>query len=365
MTVLAAYYSPRTPVSAIPAGSLTDVIYAFGEPDDDNLCRAPGTFALQHFAELRDLRSKYPHLRLLISIGGYGAAPQYSDIALTPQSRAAFARSCIAQYIQGAGFDGIDLDWEFPVSGGPPQIPRRPQDRANATALFQELRRQLDALGAARRRHYYLTAAIPGGRWQNGGAYDVEQSYDLGAVARFVDWLNVMTYDMNNIFSPVSGFNAPLYEDPADTEPARERSWNNVSASVSYFEQQGVPAQKIVVGMAFYGRGFTGVSPQNAGLYSKYTDGYPEIAWRAIKQRFLPDPAWSRHWDDAAKVPWLYNAQTQTFLTYDSPRSLALKGDFVRRQHLRGAMIWLLGQDDDRQSLLNALHSALYQVQDP
>ncbi|MGH8278745.1 MAG: glycoside hydrolase family 18 protein [Gammaproteobacteria bacterium] len=350
---IAAYYDGRMPVADIPADKLSDVIYAFGESDDQNLCAAPNAKQRQTFAELRKLRQRHRGLRLLLSIGGWDAAPQYSDLALTPASRAAFARSCIRLFVEQQGFDGIDLDWEFPVHGGTHES--RPEDRANFTALAREFRRQFTELGRKTGRHYLLTVATPAGTWQQGGAYSVSDSYDLAALVPEVDWLNVMTYDMNNIFSPFSGFNTPLAADPADPTPEPQRSRDNLEAAVQFYESQGVPADKIMLGVAFYGRGFTGVSAQNAGLYSKYSGGFPETPWETVRAQFLTSPDWVRHWSASAQAPWLYNASKKVFFTYDDPQSLAIKADFARREHLRGIMIWVLGEDDAEHSLLNAL----------
>ncbi len=357
-TVLAAYYCGSCgPVTSIRPDKLTDVIYAFGEPTDGNVCPPPNADQSAQFAVLRALRASHPWLHLLISIGGWGQAPQFSDASLTARSRAAFARSCVRNYVEDAGFDGIDIDWEFPVRGGPPRLPHRPQDRANVTLLLRALRRRLDALGSKNGRHYLLTIATPAGTWQYGGAYTPSDSYDLRAIAEIVDWFNVMTYDMNNKFSPVTAFNAPLYEDPRDPTPSAQRRLNNVSAAVRYYEAHGVPAEKIVLGMPFYGHGFRGVSATNAGLYSAFTRTYPEVSWNTIETRFLSNPSWQRHWNDIAKAPWLYNARRRIFLSYDDPQSLAIKAAFVRRERLRGAMFWVYGEDDARGSLLQALQS--------
>jgi chitinase len=358
-TVVAAYYADGMPVSKIPVYQLTDLIYAFGEPGSGNTCHQPGAKESATFAQLRALRAAHPNFRLLLSIGGWGEAPQYSDAALSPQSRHAFAQSCISAYVQNEGFDGIDLDWEFPVHGGVSQNPHRPQDRANATALIEELRTQLDALGAAHHRHYYLTAATPAGRWQTGGAYDPSDSYDFAAIAKNVDWLNVMTYDMSNIFSPVSNFNAPLREDPKDPTPALERRYGNVEGAVQYYEQHGVPASKIVLGVPFYGRGFVDVSSHDAGRYSKYKSGFDETPWSIVSTKFLPDAHWEKHWSDTAQAPWIYNARTKTFFSYDDPKSIGIKAAFIKRAHLRGAMFWVLGEDDGSGSLLHALSDPL------
>jgi chitinase len=354
---IAAYYDGGMPVSQIPAARINDLIYAFGEPNDAGVCAPPTAAQSGTLAALRGLRRQHPDLRLIVSIGGWDAAPQYSDIALTDRSRSRFVASCVRAFLVGQGFDGIDLDWEFPVHGGMNRS--RPQDRADATALVREFRRQLDALGGRRHRHYLLTVATPAGTWQQGGAYSVGDSYDLAALARSVDWLNVMTYDMNTIFSPLSAFNAPLDADPRDRTPEPQRSRDNLASAVRYYESQSVPAAKIMLGVAFYGRGFTGVSPRDAGLYSKYAAVYPETPWKTVRAQFLTDPDWVRHWSATAQAPWLYNDRRHIFFSYDDPLSLGIKADFARREQLRGVMIWVLGEDDPGNGLLRALTSHL------
>jgi chitinase len=354
---IAAYYDGGMPVAQIPAAKIDDLIYAFGEPDDGGSCAPPTAAQAETFAALRRLRAAHPGLRLIVSIGGWDAAPQYSDIALTARSRGRFAASCIRAFLVRQGFDGIDLDWEFPVRGGMNRS--LPQDRADATALVREFRRRLDTLGRRTHRHYLLTVATPAGTWQQGGAYSVGDSYDLAALARSVDWLNVMTYDMNNVFSPLSGFNAPLDADPDDPVPQPQRARDNLTGAVAYYESHGVPADEIMLGVAFYGRGFTGVAPRNAGLYSKYTGGFAETPWKTVQSQLLTSPEWVRHWSATARAPWLYNASRHIFFTYDDPLSLGIKADFARREHLRGVMIWVLGEDDPAGSLLSALATHL------
>lgn len=350
---IVAYYDGGMPVADIPARRLDAIIYAFEEPNAAGECAKPSALQRRTLARLRGLRRRHPGLELLVSIGGWDQAPEYSNIALTSASRAKFARSCIKVLLEREHVDGIDLDWEFPVRGGMNES--RPQDRADATALVREIRARLDALGRRTHRHYLLTVATPAGTWQKGGAYSVGDSYDLAALVPDVDWFNVMTYDMNTIFSPYSGFNTPLNADPRDPSPEPERSRDNLAGAVRYYEAHGVPARKILLGVAFYGRGFTGVRARNAGLYSKYTGGFAETPWKTIESRMLTSPEWVRHWSATAEAPWLYNARRHVFFTYDDPQSLAIKASFVRREHLRGVMIWVLGEDDARNSLLRAL----------
>lgn len=356
---IAAYYVPKMPVSKIPAEKLSYVIYAFAHAGDDNLCAKPTSAQKKTFAQLRKLRDAHPHLRVLFSIGGWNAVPEFSDIALTPESRAAFAKSCIQRYIVGQGFDGMDLDWEFPVHGGLNES--RPSDRKHFTALTREIRQRLNQLGETNDRHYLLTAATPAARYEKGGRYKVTDSYNLAALEPLLDWFNVMTYDMSTIFSPVSGFNAPLHANPDDPTPDTQRKAGNIAGAVAFYEDHGVAASKIMLGFAFYGHGFEGVSADNAGVYSKYDKGFPHVAWKKIQSDFLTDPAWVRHWSETAQSPWLYNADKHIFFSYDDPMSIAIKADFARRKNLKGAMIWVLGQDNAQHSLLNALAAHIHQ----
>jgi chitinase len=353
---VAAYYDGGMPVEAIPAAKIDDIIYAFAEPDDGDLCTPPTASQLRTFAGLRALRRRHPGLKLLVSIGGWDAAPQYSDLALTAASRARFASSCIRTFLARQRFDGIDIDWEFPVHGGMSRS--RPQDRADATALARVLRQRMDALGGKLHRRFLLTMATPAGTWQKCGAYSVSDSYDLAALAPYVDWFNVMTYDMNTAFSPLSGFNSPLRADPRDPTPEPQRARDNLTGAVRYYEAHRVPARKIMLGVAFYGRGFVGVSGRDAGLYSHYAHVLPETPWK-IARRLLTDARWVRHWSATAQAPWLFNATRHIFLTYDDADSLAIKAEFARREGLRGVMIWVLGEDDRENSLLDALTAHL------
>lgn len=205
--VIGAYYpggsSGRYPIAQIPADRLTHLFYAFARIEDGQC--VVGADAGGHFVALAELKRRHPHLRTLISIGGWEAGG-FSDAALTAASRSRFVASCIALFFDRhrGSFDGVDIDWEFPVSGGPPHIAARAQDRRNMTSLAKEFRRQLDALAKTRGQALLLTAALPAGRMQSAGPYDPARSFDLKALAGTLDFINLMTYDMGTAFSTVS-----------------------------------------------------------------------------------------------------------------------------------------------------------------
>jgi chitinase len=328
------------PIDAMPAGLLTHVFYAFATVENGHLTlppRAP--------AHLTALRRAGPGLRIVLSIGGWGAGG-FSDAALTPRSRAAFVDESLAL---AAGFDGLDLDWEFPVSGGPAELAHRPEDRRNATLLARELRR---GLGPDR----LLTAALPAGRLQTAGPYDPARSYELAALADTLDFVNLMTYDFGTGFSPVATFNAPLAEVAQDPLDPGLRRWNNVAGAVDYYESHGVPRDKIVLGVPFYGCGFrVAAAGEQAGLYQPQVGTVEVGDWRDIGRDLLPDPAWQRHRHPVARSPWLYHPGTRTFVSYEDAESIQERAAFAARRGLRGTFTWHLAGDDDEHTLLTAM----------
>jgi chitinase len=372
--VLGAYYpgypdAPHYPVDRIPADVLTHVFYAFARIDQGR-CVVGGN-ATQHFAELAALKRAYPGRRTLISIGGWGAGG-FSDAALTPESRATFVDSCLGQF---GDFDGVDLDWEFPVSGGPDHVTHRPEDRRNATLLAVEFRRRL---GPER----LLTAALPAGRLQSAGPYDPAESFELAVLAGVLDFVNLMTYDFGTAFSPIATFNAPLYEVAEDPLDPALRRWNCVSGAVTYYEAAGVPRDKMVLGVPFYGRGFRvtgagraeagraeaggadgggagaaggGGSGPGGGLFQPQTGTVEVGDWRDIQRDLLPDPAWNRYRHPVARSPWLYHVGSQTFVSYEDAESIEERSRFAATHGLRGAFMWQLAGDDDEHTLLAAM----------
>ncbi|WP_396615129.1 glycoside hydrolase family 18 protein [Lysobacter soli] len=356
--IVGAYYpggnAARYPVSNIPADTVTHLFYAFARIEDGRCVIEKDAPA--RFRELAALKKQHPQLRTIISIGGWEAGG-FSDAALTKESRERFVSSCVAMFFDThrGSFDGVDLDWEFPVYGGPKEIAARPEDRENATLLAKEFRRQLDAKAKQRGQAYLLTAALPAGRMQSAGPYDPAKSYDLKALGEILDFVNLMTYDMGTAFSTVSTFNAPLREVPQDPLPPELRRANNVEGAVDFYLQHGVPADKLVLGVPFYGRGFRVKSADNHGLYQAYTEPYAAGDWRDIQSKLLKDPKWTQHWHDVAQTPYLFNADERVFVSFEDAKSIALRSQLAKERGLRGVFMWELTGDDDQRSLLKAM----------
>ena len=330
--------SKGTRIAELPARDLTHIFYAFGEILDDGRAGVddPGT----NFDELGRLKSRYPHLKVAISIGGWTGSGKFSNVALTDSSRRLFAQSAIDLFIRRHPglFDGIDIDWEFPVAGGLEGNAERPADRENFTLLLAELRRLLDAEGERDSRHYELTIAASA-RPQEIANLEIQR------IAPLLDFINVMTYDYHS--GPgTTNFNAPLYAAKGDPTPEL-----NVDASMRAFLNAGVAPGKLLVGIPFYGHGYGNVPNIRDGLFQQGT-GKPagwnpmDGDWRVLAQSRLRDPRYVRHWESSAHVPWLYDSTTGTWVSYDDPESVAAKARYVREHRLGGVVIWELGGDD-------------------
>jgi len=275
--------------------------------------------------------------------------------AATGRGRALLVRSCLDLFLRRRPgvFDGIDVDWEFPVVGGASTTASSAADRADAALLLADFRHGLDVLGAATRRHYMLTVAMPAFGTAGGDGYTPSTSWDLPALARQVDWLNVMTYDLAGAGSATTGFASPLHPPAPGAAPSSPRPADSIDGAVRYYEAAGVPAGEIVIGAPFYGHVFVGVHSAHHGLFERFRrlGAVPSYARIAARR---PSAA-EVHWSATAQEPWIYDRRTFSFLTYDDPAAMSAKANYAVGHNLRGVMLWELGMDDAHHSLLDAL----------
>ncbi|XP_058458220.1 acidic mammalian chitinase-like [Malaya genurostris] len=304
---------------------------------------------LKKFTELKNTNS---NLKTLAAIGGYSVGSEtFSRVAANPDLRWRFAenaRDFCFQY----GFDGIDMDWEYPGQrGGDPY-----NDKANFVLMLSNLREVLSANGLM------LTAAV--GAPQN----IAEISYDIPGISEYVDFINLMTYDYNGAWDAYTGHNSPLYEGPSDSNDFQRTL--NVHHSVTYWLQQGAPNNKLIVGVPIYGRTFTLQSSDNywlragssgPGLAGKYTNEAGSLAYFEICPFFTR--RWVRHWEDNQKIPFAVTGDQ--WIGYDDVDSTKIKCDYINQHNLAGAMVWSIEQDDfhsycgSKNPILNTLRDCL------
>jgi len=349
-------YARNYLANQIPVDKVTHLNYAFANVQNGQIvlgdhyadvdrfypgdCWNPGC-KRGNFHQLEIHKQNHPHLRTLISVGGWTWSSGFSDAVLTPQARQTFAASIVA-FVDQWGFDGADIDWEYPVSGGLPTNVTRPQDKQNYTLFLQELRQQFTARTAITGKQYLLTIAAPANP-------AILANLEAAAIAAVVDWMNLMTYDFHGPWGdPVTGMNAPMFADPADPTPEPARSQFNTTTAVANYLALGVPRDKLHVGVPFYGRGFGGVSQgPNFGLYRSYAGPSSPGTWEAgvydwthLKNSFVNQNGYTAHWMDRQRVPWLYSQSSSTFVSYDDPRSVSEKAWYVQAADLGGAMFW-------------------------
>lgn len=362
--VIAAYYpgyaAAEYPVARIPAAKLTHLFYAFARIEEGQCVVDAQAHA--HFDEFARLKREHPRLRTLISIGGWNA-DGFSDAALSAARRRRLVDSCLSLFLDrhAGSFDGVDLDWEFPVSGGPAHITARPQDRRGMTLLAREFRRALDARTARAGGRLLLTAALPAGRLQVGGAYDPARSFELAALARTLDFVNLMTYDMGTAHLRVTGLNAPLREDPASPLDPALRAANTVDGAIADYVRQGVPADRMVLGVPFFGREYRLGSDGGNGLLQPFEEAYEAGGWRRIAG-LAAEPGWRRYWHPVAQSPWLHHAGQRLFVTYEDPESIGIRARLARERGLRGVFAWEITGDDDAHGLLDAMRAPFVSI---
>ena len=327
-----------------------------------------------NFNQLKELKQLHPNLKIMLSIGGWTFSKYFSDAA-QPAHRAAFVSSCIDMFIKGnlptgiggdetsggtgvaaSIFDGLDIDWEFPGSpNGHLGNHYSSSDTANYTALLTEFRNQLNTQGGIDNKYYRLTAAVPS------GGYEINK-INVPAVASQLDYAGIMSYDMHGAWEDHTNLTAPLYPSPSDPDSAQEFT---VDQAVQRWKDAGMSSNKIVVGLPFYWRGWSGVSAGlNHGLYQPATGGSPAfpITQQAgvgnYKELLAAGMLTGIHEDVASgKSPWVYN--NGVLMTGDTPKSLSIKANYIHSQGLAGAMIYSLEGDDSSGTLMKAVVSGL------
>lgn len=304
-----------------------------------------------NFNQLKELKAKHPGLRVLISLGGWTWSKYFSDAALTDASRRAFVSSCIDLYLRGnlpqmggdpAGgpgsasgvFDGIDIDWEWPASEGNTGNVIRPQDNQNFTLLLQEFRRQLDAYGSSVGRRYDLSAFLPA------DPAKISAGIEVPGVFGALDWATVQGYDFHGAWESVTNHQSNLYDVPGDPSPAKF----SVDKAIRTYTGAGAPARELVVGIPFYGRGWTNVPATNNGLFQPGSAAPGSIEPGIEDYKKLKGRAGTVYRDTAAGAAWLYDGTT--FWTYDDPTLIAQKTAYVKSKGLGGVMAWELDGDD-------------------
>lgn len=368
------------------AARLTHLNYAFGPVTADGVCTSADPWAdwqtpfadansvdgvgdvagqpiSGNLNQLAELKKKNPKLRVLISLGGWSGSAYFSDAALTDASRKKLVSSCVDLWIKGnlpglttgvaAGiFDGVDLDWEWPGSDGNTGNVIRPEDKQNFTLLAAEFRAQLDKLGRSTRKHYDLTAFLPA------APAKISAGFEVSKIFKYLDFGTVQGYDYHGTWESKTNQQSAIRV-PAGAPDNPDFSIEN---TINTWLAGGAPRRELVLGVPYYGQGWTGVTGTGNGLFQPATGPAQGVFaagtedWKTLKN--LPAQGYTVHRDLRAGHAWLFNGTT--FWTYDDPAVLLQKTLYIRTRGLGGAMMWSLDGDDDKATLTKTISVGLF-----
>jgi chitinase len=315
---------------SIDVWRLSHINYAFVDIKDNRTWlhnEATDTVNLRKLSELKKVNAD---LKILISIGGWSWSKNFSDAVLTDSSTKNFALSAVS-IVSKYNLDGIDIDWEYPGMIGDSNT-YRPEDKQHYTILFKELRQGLDSLSNITQMKYFVTTAV-------GGSQHFIDHTEMDKVQQYADFINVMSYDYTGGWSSISNHHTNLYTSSGDSDQY------SAHRSIQALINAGVPPAKIVMGVAFYGRGWQMESVDNNGLYRKAVKPARGGGFTFLKDSLIDKNGYKQYWDAKAKAPYLFNPESRIFITYDDERSVKEKCKYVKRHRLAGAMFWEYNSD--------------------
>lgn len=334
LSVIAYYAGDAKEIDNYDVKKLTHIIYSFCHLKGNrlNVDNKNDSLTIKKLVSLKKIN---PALNVLLSLGGWGGCEFCSPVFATDKGRKEFAAS-VKELNDYFKTDGIDLDWEYPAIEGHPGHAWQAADKPNFTALVKAIRNSLGD------KHEISFAA-------GGFPKFLEQSIEWKEVMPLVNNVNLMSYDLINGYSTVTGHHTPLYSTASQKESADD--------AIRYLISIGVPANKIVIGAAFYARTWENVDTINNGLYQ--TGKFKSfIAYDQFNKRLTKTDGFIFYNDTIAKAPYAYSADKKTFATFDDPLSIQSKTQYALDNKLGGVMFWELTLDKHSGGLLDVIDRA-------
>ncbi len=376
----------------IPASYLTHLNFAFLDFDENGNLRftdkdaainlpldnkdikfgSPNAGVLNAFQELR---ANNPNLKIGISVGGWSNSGDFSVVTADPTKRKLLVNNLV-KFLKYSNMDFVDIDWEYPVEvRKPDKVANKndegtpystPEDKQNFTKFLKELKSALNKASNKLGKTYELSVALPASKSK------LTSDIEMKKVFNIVDFANMMTYDMAGPWNLTSSHHTPLYTNPLDNKFGEAPS---VDLTVKFLANNGIPSNKIVVGVAYYTRGWNkvkdGSDPNLPGLFGEATLSFKDADGTLTRGALNENPmkigsggraagVWSyrnlyklkklypniqEYWDDTAKAPYLYDETTGIFFSYDNAKSITEKANYVNRNNLGGILAWMSSQD--------------------
>ncbi|KAK3393620.1 glycoside hydrolase family 18 protein [Podospora didyma] len=342
--IYGADYQPQQ----LPASQITQVLYAFADIASDGEVKTSDSYAdlQKHYPtdswndqgnnaygcvkQLYILKKKNRKMKVLLSIGGWTYSPKFPPVAATESGRQRFCSSAV-RLVQDWGFDGLDIDWEYPVNA---------KEAQDFVLLLQTCRQALDAYAAQHAQGYrfLITIAAPAGSQH----YTV---MDLAGMDPWIDAWHLMAYDYAGSWDSTSGHQSNLY---ANGQNPQSTKFSTESAVRDYI-MRGIPADKIVLGLPLYGRAFEATP----GLGQPYNGiGPGSIQSGVWLYRDLPRPGAQELYDDVAKASYSYDPNGKELISYDTVTSALIKAQYLVKRGLGGAVFWEASGDKSGASSL-------------
>lgn len=328
-------------IDKISPDKITHINYAFVDVKDGKAFLTNEVTDTVNFRKLNELKKQNTDLKILISIGGWGWSRNFSDAVLTNEKQKIFAKSAV-EIMSKYNLDGVDIDWEYPAIPGDDGNVYRPEDKKNYTLMFSAIRAELDALSKTTDKKYLLTTAV-------GGFQQFIDSTEMGKAQEYLDYINVMSYDSQS--KEIAIHHTNLY--PSDSCGTKNK--NSASIAIDGFIKAGVPTEKLVMGIAFYGRTYQlkkGASKGVGEPIEKQTQGK---GYTYIKDSLVNKGEYYRYWDASARAPYLFNFYKGIFVTYDDEESVKAKCEYVKENKMAGVMFWEYSSDP-KEYLLNEIN---------
>ncbi|XP_033737784.1 uncharacterized protein LOC117325568 [Pecten maximus] len=331
--------SPATYTAAdIDAHLCTHIMFAFARMSGNNLATYEWNDEAQ-YAVVMSKKLANPDLKVMLAVGGYTHGVQtFSAMVSSLANIEEFAANAII-FLRQHGFDGLDLDWEYPAHRGSPA-----GDREKFTQLTMVLRQEFDKEGSATNRPALLLSAAVSASKET-----VDTAYEIGLVSQYVDFINLMSYDFHGTWDSTAGHNSPLYN---RTGESGNELYKNQNAGVEHWLSNGTPAEKLVLGLALYGRSFTlasssdtsmGSAVVGAGNMGTYTSESGYLGYFEICDR-IENNGWTRMWHNEHQVPFAYAGNQ--WVGFDDVQSFGIKAEYIKSMGLGGSMVWAMDLDD-------------------
>ncbi len=335
--VVGYYCGSSIPVDSFEVEKLTHIIFSFGHLKGNlfHINSKTDSLTIQRMVEMK---KRNPDLKVMLTIGGWSGCPTCSDVFNSEKGRQEFAQS-VKTNLQFFKADGIDLDWEYPAIKGFPGHSFIKEDKHNFTLLVKNLR---EVLG----KKYEISFA------SGGFTTYIDSSIEWNETMQYVDFVNIMSYDLVHGYSKQTGHHTPLYSTSQQIE--------STDNTVKMLLKRGVAANKLVIGAAVYGRYFQVENTNNNGLYQS---GYffKSVSYKLMNDSIInPAKGFELYWDSVAQAPYAINRKRKLFFTYDNECSIKLKTNYALQNGLGGIMFWQLYDDKFHQGLLDVINKQVH-----